>query len=359
MTIKKFFILTINPGSTSTKIAIFKGEDKVLSETLSHPLEELLSFEKVADQFEYRKKTILEYLDQEKISMADFDAVVGRGGLLKPVSGGTYLINETMLKDLQSGQYGEHASDLGAMIAWHLAKPHSIPSYIVNPIVVDELDDIARISGMPEIPRRSIFHALNQKAVAINYAESQNKEYTQGRYIVVHLGGGISVGAHQNGRVIDVNNALYGEGPFSPERSGAVPIHDVINMAYSGKYTQVEMHKKVVGKGGFIAYLGTNDARNVVKSIEAGDKESELIYQALAYQVAKEIGSAATVLKGQVDAIIITGGMAHDQSLISLIKERINFIGQIEVMPGEKEMEALADGARRVLLGKEQGKEYS
>jgi butyrate kinase len=354
MVITNYKILTINPGSTSTKVALFENDKKILEKNLFHPAEELKKYNKISDQLELRKKIVHEYLEEQNILKCGLDAIVGRGGLLRPIKGGTYLINEQMLEDLKTNRFGEHAADLGGMIAYDFSRECNIPSYIVNPIVVDEMEDIARISGMPEVERISIFHALNQKAVAINYAKSINKKYKDLNLIVVHLGGGISVGSHEKGRVIDVNNALNGEGPFSPERSGGIPVHDLVKLCYSGKYTEEEMYKKINGNGGLVAYLNTNDARKVVADIEKGDKKSELIYKAMAYQTAKEIGSAATVLKGKIDAIIFTGGIANDSLMINLIKERVSFLGEVIVIPGEKEMEALAEGALRVLTGEEE-----
>lgn len=354
MVITNYKILTINPGSTSTKVALFENDKKVLEKNLFHPSEELKKYNKIADQLELREKIVHEYLEEQNVFKCGLSAIVGRGGLLRPIKGGTYLINQKMLDDLKTNRFGEHAADLGGMIAHDISKECNIPAYIVNPIVVDEMEDIARISGMPEVERVSIFHALNQKAVAINYAKSINKKYKDLNLIVVHLGGGISIGAHEKGRVIDVNNALNGEGPFSPERSGGIPVHDLVRLCYSGKFSEEEMYKKINGNGGLVAYLGTNDARKVVENIKNGDKKSELVYNAMAYQTAKEIGSAATVLKGKVDAIILTGGIANDSMLVNLIKERVSFIGEVKVIPGEKEMEALAEGALRVLTGEEE-----
>lgn len=359
MAISNYKILTINPGSTSTKVALFFNDHKVLERNLFHPAEEINKFNDVLEQLPLREKVVNDYLKEENIIRCGLSAVVGRGGLLKPIEGGTYIINDKMIEDLKSKEYGQHAADLGAMIALDISKECIIPAYMVNPIVVDELDDLARISGMPEIERKSIFHALNQKAVAINYSKSINKDYKDMNLIVIHLGGGISVGVHKKGRVVDVNNALNGDGPFSPERSGGLPVHDLIKLCYSGKYSQEELCKKVNGKGGLVAYLATNDARKVVENINNGDEKSKLIYEAMAYQVAKDIGAGAAVLKGQVDGIIFTGGIANDELIISLIKDRINFItDNIILMPGEKEMEALAEGALRVLSGEEKARHY-
>lgn len=353
-----FRLLIINPGSTSTKIAIFDNEKPVLEQTLRHSNEELAPYATINDQYEFRKNVILETLNTNGINITKLNAVVGRGGLLKPMEGGTYSVNPKMLEDLRNAQMGQHASNLGAIIASEIASQLGIPAFIVDPVVVDEMDEIARLSGMPEIKRISIFHALNQKAVARRAAADLNKKYEDMNLIVAHLGGGISVGAHKNGRVIDVNNALDGEGPFSPERTGSLPVSGLMKLCYSGKYTIEEMKKKVTGKGGLVAYLGTNDGREVEKMIGAGDKNAELIYKAMAYQVAKEIGACAAVLEGKVDAVCLTGGLAYDKLLIGWIKEMVEFIGDVRVFPGEDEMIALAEGGLRVLRKDEAAKEY-
>jgi butyrate kinase len=353
-----FRLLIINPGSTSTKIAIFDNEKPVMETTLRHTNEELAPYKTVADQFEFRKNVILDTLNTNGINITKLSAVVGRGGLLRPMEGGTYNVNDAMLKDIRTAAMGQHASNLGALIAHEIAGQLNIPSFIVDPVVVDELDEIARISGMPEIERISIFHALNQKAVARRAAKDLGKPYEELNLIVAHLGGGISVGAHRNGRVVDVNNALDGEGPFSPERTGSLPVGGLIKLCYSGKYTIDELKKKIVGNGGLTAYLGTNDGREVEAMIKNGNKEAELIYKAMAYQVAKEIGACAAVLEGKVDAILMTGGLAYDKALVGWIKERVEFIGTVKVYPGEDEMIALAEGGLRVLRGEEQAKEY-
>ncbi len=351
-------ILAINPGSTSTKIAIYDNEKEVFETTLRHSSEEINKYDRIFDQYEFRKQVILGALSEAQINLTKLNAVVGRGGLLKPIAGGTYAVSEAMLKDLEVGVMGQHASNLGGIIANQIAQNLNIPAYIVDPVVVDEMDDVARLSGMPEIERKSIFHALNQKAVARRAAQEMSKKYDELNLIVAHLGGGISVGAHYKGRVIDVNNALNGEGPFSPERSGGLPVNDLAQLCFSGKYSLAEMKKKINGKGGLVAYLDTNDGREVVKMIENGDKNAELIYRALAYQIAKEIGSCAVVLKGDIDAIVLTGGLAYDKMLIGWIKESVEFLGKIIVYPGEDEMSALALGGLRVLKGEEDVKEY-
>jgi butyrate kinase len=351
-------ILAINPGSTSTKIAIYDNEKSVLETTLRHPTEEINKYEKVYDQYEFRKNVILDVLNEKEINLTKLSAVVGRGGLLKPIEGGTYSVNDKMLDDLKVGVLGEHASNLGGILACEIASNLNIPAFIVDPVVVDEMEDVARISGMPEIDRISIFHALNQKAVARRAAKEKGKDYEEMNLIVAHLGGGISVGAHKNGRVIDVNNALDGEGPFSPERSGGLPVGDLAKLCFSGEYTHDQIKKMIKGKGGLVAYLGTNDGREVVKMIENGDKKAELVYKAMAYQVAKEIGSCSVILKGAVDAIVITGGIAYDKMFVDWITEKVEFISEIIVYPGEDEMMALAEGGLRVLRGEEQAQEY-
>ncbi|MCQ1531506.1 butyrate kinase [Lutispora saccharofermentans] len=351
-------LLIINPGSTSTKIAIYDNEKPVFEETLRHSNDELAPYAAIYDQHEFRKNVILDTLNAKGINITKLSAVVGRGGLLKPMEGGTYVVNEAMLKDLKVGVMGQHASNLGGIIAHEIASSLHIPAYIVDPVVVDELEDVARISGMPEIPRVSIVHALNQKAVARRASKDLGKAYDEVNLIVAHMGGGISVGAHKKGRIVEVNNALDGEGPMSPERAGTLSVVGLAKLCFSGKYTLDEMKKKIVGKGGLVAHLGTNDGREVVKRIEAGDKHAELIYYAMAYQVAKEIGSCAAVLEGKVDAICLTGGLAYDKLLTGWIKEKVEFIAKVLFYPGEDEMIALAQGGLRILRKEEEAKEY-
>jgi butyrate kinase len=351
-------LLIINPGSTSTKIAVYEDEKEILEETLRHTSEEIGKFKHVSEQQDFRKDVILKILQDNKIDIKEMDAVVGRGGLLKPIISGTYNVNDVMLKDLKESIQGEHASNLGAIIANEIGNSIGKPSFIVDPVVVDEMEEIARVSGIPELSRKSIFHALNQKAVAKRYAKENSKKYEDINLIVTHMGGGISVGAHKKGKIVDVNNALDGEGAFSPERSGGVPAGDLARMCFSGKYTLEEILKKITGKGGFSAYLDTNDARIVENAALEGDSKAKLIHDALGYQVAKDIGAAAAVLNGQVDAIILTGGMAYGKPMVNLIKEKVAFIAPIVVYPGEDEMLALAQGVIRVLNGEEQVKEY-
>ncbi|NBG89565.1 butyrate kinase [Isachenkonia alkalipeptolytica] len=351
-------ILTINPGSTSTKIAIFDDEKPVFEEVLRHSSEEIGKYETIFDQYEFRKNVILETLNEKGINLTKLAAVVGRGGLLKPIAGGTYRVDENMLEDLKVGVLGEHASNLGGVLAYEIAEQLNIESFIVDPVVVDEMKDIARISGMPEIERKSIFHALNQKAVARRAAKDFGKAYNELNLIVVHLGGGVSIGAHEKGQVIDVNNALDGEGPFSPERSGGLPVGDLAKLCFSGEYTHKEIKKLITGNGGLVAYLNTNDGREVVDMIEKGDKKAETVYKAMAYQVAKEVGSSAAVLKGKVDGIVLTGGIAYDKLFVKWIEDRVSFISDVLVYPGEDEMIALAQGGLRVLNKEEEAKLY-
>ena len=352
-------LLIINPGSTSTKIAVFDNEKIICEETLRHSVDELSIYEKIYDQYEFRKNLIVESLNKANIKIDSLDGVVGRGGLLKPIEGGTYEVNEDMLKDLKQGWLGEHASNLGGILAYEIAKEIGKKSFIVDPVVVDELEDVARISGMKGIDRKSIFHALNQKAVARRHAEKLARNYEDLNLIVVHLGGGVSVGTHEKGRVIDVANALDGEGPFSPERAGSLPVGDMVKLCYSGKYTLDQVKKMLTGKGGIVSYLNTNDAREVSERIKNGDEYAELIYHAMAYQVSKEIGSSAAVLKGNVDGILLTGGIAYDEEFTSWIEERVKFIGQVTIYPGEDELTALAQGGLRVLRGEEEAKKYN
>ncbi len=351
-------ILVINPGSTSTKIAIFDNNELIFEKTLRHSYEEIKKYKNIYEQFEFRKQVILNTLLNIDVDIKSLDAVVGRGGAIRPIPSGTYIVCEKMLEDCKKGVQAQHASNLGAILADAIAEEANIEAFIVDPIVVDEMQEVARITGLPEIKRRCIFHPLNQKAVAREAAKHFGKKYEDVNVIVVHLGGGISVGIHEKGKIIDVNNATDGDGPFSPERAGELPALDIIDMCFSGKYTKDEMKKKIMGQGGLIAYFGTNDVRKICMMAEEGDKKADLIYNAMAYNIAKEIGSSSAVLKGNVDIIVITGGIAYDDKFIKLISDRVSFISPIKVYPGEKEMEALAVGALRVLNGEEKAKNY-
>ncbi|MDK2868481.1 MAG: butyrate kinase [Clostridiales bacterium] len=353
-----FNILAINPGSTSTKIAVFEDEKEVFETTIRHPNEVIEQYACIFDQYDFRKQIIIDTLKEKGFDLNTLNAVVGRGGLLKPIKGGTYAVNEPMLKDLEKGVLGEHASNLGGIIANEIASQYHIPAFIVDPVVVDEMTDVAKVSGLAGVDRISIFHALNQKAVARRYAKSIGKQYQDINVIIAHLGGGISVGAHLKGRAVDVNNALDGDGPFSPERSGGIPIGTLTKMCFSGEYTLEEIKKKIKGKGGLVSYLNSNDGREVEAMIAKGDENAKRIYEAMAYQVAKEIGACATVLKGDVDAIILTGGLSYSKMLTEWIAEAVRFISEVVIYPGEDEMRALAQGGLRVLKGEESPQIY-
>ena len=344
-------ILSINPGSTSTKFGVYEDERNVLEKTIRHSAEELNGFPKVADQFLFRKELILRELTREGIAV-DFNAVVGRGGLVKPVDAGVYEVNEALKKDLASAPYGEHASNLGGLIAAEIAQSIAgCRAFIADPVVVDELQEVARITGLPAFRRTSKFHALNQKAIAKKYAADNGKRYEDLNLIVAHLGGGISVGAHRRGRVIDVNNAINADGPFSPERAGALPTGDLVDLCFSGKHTQAEIQKMLNGKGGLMAHLGINEAHVAAQRINDGDKQAELVMDAMVYNIAKEIGAMATVLEGAIDAVILTGGIAYNQYVVENLKPKIAFLAPVAVYAGEDELGALAMGGLRVLRG--------
>ncbi len=352
-------ILSINPGSTSTKIAVFQNTKEVFLKNIKHTSEKLSQFKKITDQYSFRKHIILEELESASFDINDIQVIVGRGGLIKPIASGVFKVNDRLVEDLKAGIMGQHASNLGGLIAKDIA--NAVPgaeAYIADPVVVDELNDIARISGHPLFERVSIFHALNQKAIARQHGKSVSKSYEDMNLVVAHLGGGISVGAHFKGRVIDVNQALDGEGPFSPERSGTLPAGALVKMCFSGKYTEEEIKKMITGKGGLVAYLGTNDAYEVEKRALAGDKEAKLIQSAMAYQVAKEIGAMSTVLKGEIDAILLTGGIAYGKPFVEAVSERVRHIGPVYVYPGEDEMRALAMNGLMVYNGEVEALEY-
>lgn len=350
--------LIINPGSTSTKIGVFEDETLLFEETLRHSTEEIGKYASIVDQKDFRKKIITDLLAEREFDLKDLNVVVGRGGMLKPIPGGTYAVTDELLNDLKIGVQGQHASNLGGILAREIADSIGVPSYIVDPVVVDELMPIARYSGVPELPRTSVFHALNQKAVAKRYAKEIGRPYESLRLIVVHMGGGVSVGAHLEGKVVDVFNALDGDGAFSPERAGAVPSGALIKMCFSGKYTEKEVYSKIVGKGGFNAYLGTNDMREVTRRADDGDDKAAEAKEAFLLQVSKDIGSMACVLNGKVDQIIVTGGIAYGADVVASLKERAGWIAPFTVYPGEDELLALAQGALRVMNGEEQACVY-
>lgn len=351
-------IFVINPGSTSTKVGWFENDKKIFAKNIQHSKKEISSFKRITDQLSVRRDAILNTLKEENKKIKDFDVVVGRGGALRPIESGTYRVGESMLKDLREGRQGEHASNLGGILAAEIAKVASIPAFIVDPIVVDEMDPIAKITGRPEIKRRSIFHALNHKATARIVAEKLGKNYKDLNLIIAHLGGGITVGAHKKGRVVDINNGLYGDGPFAPERAGGLPTWDAVDYFLSNNFSREEIKKKIAGDAGVAAHLGTNDMREVVMRIKKGDKKAEEIYSALIYQVSKEIGKIAPVLFGKVDAIVLTGGISKEKNFTEEVRRRVEFIAPVYIIPGGDELKALALGALRVLKDEEELKEY-
>lgn len=351
-------ILIINPGSTSTKIGVYEDETQLMEETLRHSTEEIAQYASIYEQKDFRKEVILNVLKEKNVDLTSIDVVVGRGGLLKPIPGGTYATSDALIEDLKIGKQGQHASNLGGILAKEIADQIQVPSYIVDPVVVDELEDVARVSGHPNFERISIFHALNQKAVAKRYAKEVGKAYEDLNLIVVHMGGGVSVGAHKNGKVVDVANALDGDGPFSPERSGGLPSGQLMKLCFSGKYTQAEVAKMINGNGGFNAYLGTNDMRDVIKMAAEGDEKAKLYEDAFHYQLCKEIGAMAVVLQGKVDQIILTGGIAYGKETQDAMKAYVEFLAPVTVYPGEDELLALAQGALRVMNGEEEAKIY-
>ncbi|MEA3476869.1 MAG: butyrate kinase [Bacteroidota bacterium] len=352
-------ILAINPGSTSTKIAVYRNTKPRFLKSIRYSPEDLSQFKRVIDQFLFRKDRILNELRKEDMKMDEITVVIGRGGIMKPLESGVYEVNEAMKDDLRTMKYGEHASSLGGLIAEEIASslPHA-RAFIANPTTVDEFHDVARISGHPLFKRLSIFHALNHKMIAQNHARLAGKKYEEMNLVVAHLGGGISVGAHHKGRVIDANQALDGGGPFGPERSGTVPVGALARLCFSGEYSYDEVKKMITGAGGYVAYFNTNDAYTVGLMAEQGNEKAKLVQNAMAYQVAKEIGAMSTVLKGQVDAILLTGGIAHNTIVVDYIKTMVAHIARVVVYPGEDEMKALAENALRVMLGEEECKVY-
>lgn len=336
-------ILVINPGSTSTKIAVYQNRKEILLLNVKHPQETLAGFPSIMDQLSFRKDKVRQVLEQAEISIADLNIIVGRGGLLKPMEGGAYRVNEKFVQDMQHPM-GEHESNLGGILAWEFAREigPQVIAMIVDPTCVDEMEEMARISGMPGLERRSLLHALNQKAIARQFAAEQKTTYQQVKVIVAHMGGGISVGAHSNGRIIDVNNGLDGDGPFSPERSGGLPAGQLVDLCFSGTLTHAQIRERIKGKGGLMAYLGTSDALAIEKRIQQSDEKAKTVYLAMAYQVAKEIGALSTVLRGQIDGILLTGGLAFSDMLVSDIVQRVQHLGPVKVYPGEGEMKAMA-----------------
>lgn len=355
--VHRFTILAINTGSTSTKAAVYCDENQVLELSLSHSAEELSQFASIPEQAEWRKGLILEALKQHNIELDSLSAVIGRGGLLRPIESGVYTVNDTMVEELRTTKQ-QHASNLSAPIAAQIAALCGINAYIADPVVVDEFMELARWSGIKEIRRRSIFHALNQKATARIYANEIGRNYEDLNLVVAHLGGGISVAAHKKGRVIDCNNALDGEGPVAPERAGTIPAGDLVDLCFSGRYTQKEVRAMLVGKGGIMSLTGSNSVKDIVARAEGGDTEAKLAIDLMVYTVAKNIGQMAVAMQGNVDAILLTGGIAHSKAITSAISEYCRFLAPIEVYPGENELQSLALNALRVLRGDAVAKNY-
>jgi butyrate kinase len=352
---KNIYILAINPGSTSTKLAIYTKSKKIAQESIKHSSLELSSFKSIVDQKDFRTKIVLNFIKKNDKTPSDFAAIVGRGGLLTPLQSGTYRVTQEMV-DYLAQNILEHASNLGAIIADDIAQRGKTKAYIVDPVVVDEMDEIAKITGLDKIKRRSIFHALNQKAAAREVAVELNKRYEDLNLIVAHLGGGISVGAHRRGLVIDVNNALNGDGPFTPERAGALPVWSLMELILSWNYSRYDLKKMITGQGGLVAHLGTNDLVEVTEKYLQGDKRTKLIFEAMAYNVAKEIAALSAVFKGDIDAVVLTGGIANNTTFINLVIDRIKFLAPVKILPGEDEMKSLAAGALRVLNKSEEEK---
>lgn len=346
-----FKILAINPGSTSTKIALYEDENPILEMTLRHSAEEIANYPNILSQLDWRREMILSALHEKSFDVRELSAVIGRGGLVKPIPSGVYKVNNTMKHDLMNAPL-EHASNLGGLLASDIAAMAGVEAYIADPVVVDEMDDIARLSGLPECPRRSIFHALNQKATARLHCHCTGVTYENANLIVVHLGGGISVAAHKQGRIVDVNNALDGDGPFAPERAGSLPAGELAELCFSGRYTLLQIKKMLSGKGGMVAHIGSNAVNKTLEHIaKTGDAHAQLVIDAMCYNVAKQIGAMATVFSGKVDSIVLTGGIAHNALIVDDISERCAFIAPIAVYPGENELEALMTNALVVLRG--------
>jgi butyrate kinase len=350
-------VLTINPGSTSTKIALYGEQDELWNQTLRHPADEIARFGRIAEQFEWRLSLILDAMVERGENISDLSAVVGRGGLTKPVMGGIYEVSESLIEELRTTSM-EHASNLGAPLANAIARKAGVSAYIVHPPTVDELQPTARVSGVKTLPRISVFHALNQKAVARRYAIQIGKPYEELNLVVAHMGGGVSVGAHRKGYVIDVNNALDGEGPIAPERAGSLPAGSLVELCFSGKYSKAEVKKMLCGKGGVVNLLGTNSMIEVRERAASGDEEAALVLDAMCYSIAKNIGAMAAALDGEVDAVILTGGLAHSEVITGNISRRISFIAPVEIYPGEDEMLALAESGLAVLRGEREAKIY-
>ncbi len=352
-------ILIINPGSTSTKVGLYDSGKMTVSESVSHPDEELKKFKTIWEQYDFRKAAVFKVLDAHRVSFSDIAAIACRGGNVKPIPGGIYQVCPRMIEDMKSGIYGKHPTNVGGLVAYDLGNQFNIPVLTLDPPMTDEMCTSARYSGIPQIARQSSFHALNQKATARKISAEIGRSYEDLNMIVVHLGGGISVGAHRKGKIIDVNNALDGDGPFSPERAGSLPAGDLVKLCFGGKYSEEEILKLLTGGGGLVAYLGTTNAIEIEKRIAEGDKQADEVFEAMSYQVAKEVGACAAVLEGQVDAIALTGSLVHSKRLMDSLRKKISFIAPIYLNPGENEMLALAEGVMRYLRNEERLSVYN
>ena len=352
-------IFTINPGSTSTKVALFEDEKELFSSNVAHDADKLKEFKEISDQFDYRKETILTELAGHDMTLENTDAFVGRGGGLVGLEGGTYPVNDILLEHARVGLTVKHPAILGSQLAHHFASIYGGRAFVVNPPDVDEFQSVARITGLADVHRESRIHALNQKEIGIRHAERLGKRYDDCNFVIAHIGGGVSVTAHKKGKMVDSNDTVNGDGPMAPTRAGALPAKAIVKLCFSGKYTEREMYDRLTKTGGLVDHLGISDVLEVLERIEKGDEYARLVFDAMIYQIGKTIGTYAAVLHGEVDAVILTGGISHSEYLVKKIQEMVSFVAPVVVMAGEFEMEALAGGARRVLSGQEEAKEYT
>ncbi|NLF06382.1 MAG: butyrate kinase [Pirellulaceae bacterium] len=355
---KRDLVIVVNPGSTSTKLALYRGAECLASEEINHPKAELAKFDCVFDQYEFRRDAVMQFIEAKGIDLRRCLAVAGRGGLTKPIAGGVYAVGAKMIRDLKSGRWGEHPSSLGAPLAREIGRRAGAPAFIADPVVVDEFWPLSRYSGHPAFERKSRFHALSQRAAARRAADDLGMKYDKCNFVVVHMGGGISIGAHRRGRVVDVNDALDGDGPFSPERSGSLPTGPLVATCFAGKHSHADVWKMLVGRGGMFAYIGTNDCREVEKRIGRKDAKAAEVYEAMAYQIAKWIGASAAVLSGDVKAVVFAGGLARSKLLIRQIKKYAGFVAPFMVYPETEEMIALASAAQAAVAGNVKVQEY-
>lgn len=356
MKTKTMDILTINPGSTTTKIAVFQDMVPLFTETITHDADELKKMKGIFGQLHFRESLIKQVVAKNNYNIKNLNAVVARGGMIIGLHGGGYKVTPALCKAMKDPKNPPHASSMGAQLAYDIAEPLGIPSFIYDSTMGCELSEVAKVSGLAEIERYGCCHVLNARAQAMNYAATVGKDYKDLRLLVCHMGGGITVSAHENAKIIDVSS--YDDGPMSPERTGGIPLILWTKLCFSGKYTEEELEKLIAGRGGLVSYLGTTDCREVEAMIEEGNERAATVYEAMAYQVAKSIAQMSVALKGKVDAVILTGGAAHSKKLPSMIKDYAGHIAPFVLMPGEDELEALAGGATRIMQGLEEGREY-